>query len=209
MEMIRFFKVVPVAVVAAGAAVAVAAAAVASPAPPRAPRMSAVTLANGVLFNQGPAVHYLTALGRPKAPVRGKLLAVERSVDQALRDHPTLASAFARNIQSGNRIQVRAALESLGSLARAAYQNQYGAAATERVVAQAKATLAHPATPLAGSSSGSGTASTELVAVFFYVVAVVAAVVVLLAFWAPTRGQPGNLAAERIVSQIAVGLHAR
>jgi hypothetical protein len=171
--------------------------------------MSAVELANGVLFGQGPAARYLTALNRPAAPVTGKLLGVERSVDHALRASPPLAAAFARNIQSGNRIQVRAALTALGTLAQTAYVHQYGAAVTRQMMTQEQTAIenAVPKTPGNGISADSGTVSTEFFAVAFYVAAIVAAVVVFFGVFTAMHGPSGKLAEEQIVNLVAVGLH--
>jgi hypothetical protein len=216
---IRFLKPIPVAIVAAGAALAVAAAALASPGPATAtaPRMSAIVLANGVLFNQGPAARYLTALGQPATPVRGKLLKVERSVDHALQASPALAGAFARDIQSGNRIKVSAALTSLAKLAQSAFEDQYGAAATQQMITRAKAALQN-AVPKAGDGTMAGSSTVNYVNFFNLIddvvqleVVLLVVVVLLLVVVIPEGfrdGSSGSLAADQIVNVVAVGLHA-
>jgi hypothetical protein len=105
-----------------------------------APHFTANQLANGLAFNQGPAVTYLSVFERPRVRVTGKLLAVERLVDVALRAHPSLALRFASDAQSGNPARVRAALDELGRLTRAAFGREFGPAGARRMTAWATAT---------------------------------------------------------------------
>jgi hypothetical protein len=173
-----------------------------------APRMSAVELANGLLFNQGPAAHYLTALGRPSIQLSGKPLAVERFVDRALRAHPALAAAFVRDVQSGNRVKVDIALTSLGTLTKAALDREYGAAAARRVVANAGKALSSPGQMAPDDSSGGN--GNDSVSVYFYVYAAVFLVVVLVDIIDAPNGpsSASALAKERVVNLVAISLHA-
>ncbi len=206
--MIRFRKSILLVIPAVGAAIAVVATALpALSAPTHVPRMSAVELANGLLFNQGGGARYLMALTRSKIQIDKQQLTVERSVDHTLRARPTLAAAFARDIQSGNRVKVDAALTSLGRLTALAYDHEYGAASTRRTIARAETALDH-ADQLAPADSSSGGGS------YLYVTNVVALYTAFLgllwAFWifpAPA-GSTGSLAADRMADLVAVSLHA-
>jgi len=125
---------------AAGAAVAMPIVVVISQGPGRpgpAPVFTPVQLANGLAFNQGAVAPYLAALGRPEAPVTGRLLAVESSVDAALSAHPALAARFARGVQSGGTARVGAALGTLGRLTRAAFRAEFGRASRRAMTAWA------------------------------------------------------------------------
>ena len=114
---------------AAGAAVALPITVVLSQGsgrPGPAPVFTPVQLANGLAFNQGAVAPYLAAFVRPDAPLTGRMPAVERSVDAALRADPALALRFARSVQSGSTVRVAAALATLGRLTRAAFGAQFG-----------------------------------------------------------------------------------
>lgn len=222
--MIRFRKPALLAIPAIGAAVAVVVAVLpaSSASTTLAPRMSAVELANGLLFNQGKAASYLTILGRPAVHVTPKVLAVERFVDHALRARPALASAFARDIQSGNRVKVDLALTSLSGLTKIALDREYGAATIRRDVARVDRALSSPGQMAPDDNSGNDNATVNVnvnvnlnininaLAAVVAVVAFIVAVVVLIAFWGAreTPGSPGTLATERTVNLVAISLHA-
>lgn len=137
-----------------------------SAAPSLAPRMTPVTLANGLLFNQGPAARYLTSASGSAGVPAGSAARVESLVDAALRAHPGLAGAFARDVQSGDRVKVTQALVSLWGLAQSGYASGYGIKIQKIAVARAQAALRTSAVmadlsefPGSGSGWGSGSGS--------------------------------------------------
>jgi hypothetical protein len=220
---IKLWKPFALAIVAGGTAVAVATAASASAAPTKpAPRMSAVTLVDGLLLNQGPAAAYLTALRRPTVTVDGKLAQVRQIVDSALTAHPGQADVFARQVQSGDRVQVLAALRWLGGLDHAAMNRVYGASATEQAIAKANTMIkkaASPTTPNGGSADPQAVpvyACVDVVVVLQLVLAVAqiaVAVVVIGIFFEEIQaqnqpGSPGQLATEEFVNLVAGQLRA-
>ncbi len=137
------------------------------------PRMSAVDLANGVLFGQGPAAPYLRDVEPPDQRLTSKMISVERSVDEALRMSPSLARASASDLQSGNPLRVSEALVSLWGLVQPAYNREFGTRIPRIDVAAAKAALGRysaiatetavncPTGSGSGSGSGSGTSGNQ------------------------------------------------
>jgi len=208
--MFRKSRSLAIVMVAAGAAVTVAVAQLpASSAQIRAPRMTASELAGGLLFNQGRAAPYLTALDRPSVKMTGAVRILLRSVDRKLEQHPELAGTFARDVQSGNRIKVAAGLAILGRFAHQSLIGEFGQATTRRMEAQAAALLSSPAAMTPDGSGGSNFFLGFLVG--FYAAAAIFAIAVVLAVGALAAGAkrgPDALAAERVVNLVAIGLQA-
>jgi hypothetical protein len=135
-----------VGIVAAGAAVALPITVVALQGSDQAnvaPRFTAVQLANALAFNQGAAAPYLAVFERPAVAATGKLLAVERSVDWAIRADPSLAKRFARDAQSGSAAKVTVALHLLSGLTRAAFAAEFGPASGRQLTAWARQAPEH------------------------------------------------------------------
>jgi len=119
-----------------------------------APRFTPVELANGLAFNQGAAATRLVVFGRPDVAVAGKLLAVKRSVDAALRADPSLAGRFAADAQSGNAAKVAAALGVLARLTRAAFRHEFGRASGPAMTAWAREMPENVSIPVAQADGG-------------------------------------------------------
>ena len=208
--MIRTRRSLLVLTFAAGAAIAVAASQLpATSAPTLAPRMTATEIARGLLFDQGNAAHYLTALNRPEVRMTQALWILQRSVDRKLEEHPRLAATFARDVQSGNRVKVAVGLAILGRFTHQALTSEYGRATTRRIQAQAAVLLASPAAMAPNGSAGWSN--------FFHfvqgaayiglgVVAVAALIFALAVLIATERSSPDRLAAERVINLVAIGL---
>lgn len=105
------------------------------------PRLSAATLANGLLFGHGPAAKYLGSQQVARRPLNAATIKVEGRIDRELAAAPGAAAKFARDVQSGNPVDVRAGLGILGQAARATLASLYGNAATARVTTRAEAAL--------------------------------------------------------------------
>jgi len=78
-----------------------------------APRFDAVTLADAVLFNEGPAAPYLDSLGRGHVPWNDTLRDGQKAVHEAIYRDPKWADAFAAGAQSGDPQRVKRALRDL------------------------------------------------------------------------------------------------
>lgn len=219
--MLKVWKPIAAAVVAAGTALAVAASASAAPVPP-APRMSAVTLANGVLFGQGPAARYLTSFsgGRVARPASARLVA---AVDHAISSRPALAARLPQELQSGNRVEVSQGLASLAEVLYATLRQLYGSSQAQRILDQVRAAAAN--VPNKSGNDGADAVLTNInvlytigqgatvvqVAAVLETVAVNAVFVVSLAviFAAPVGATPNaQLRAQQYVNTIAVHLKA-
>jgi hypothetical protein len=220
-ELLKVWKPIAASVVAAGTALAIAASASAAPVPP-APRMSAVTLANGVLFGQGPAARYLTSFsgGRIAGAPSARLVA---AVDHAISSRPALAARLPRELQSGNRVEVSQGLASLAQVLYATFRQLYGSSQAQRILNQARAAAANAPNKSANDGAnafvtninvlytiGQGATVVQVAAVLETLV-VNAAVVVSLAFIfaSPVGAAPNaELRAQQYVNTIAVHLKA-
>src|SRR6201992_4118000 len=87
-----------------------------TPAKAAAPRMSATALANGIVFNQGPAAKYLTSFKRPAIPANATFTPLKGILDNELTSQPAMAAQFAQEMQSGNRVEVTPAAAALNQL---------------------------------------------------------------------------------------------
>jgi hypothetical protein len=102
-----------------------------------APAFSATQLADGVLFDNGPAAAYLTTLNRPVPPSSSQTTAIENNINAAITANPTLASSLQTEFQSGNPNEVQTALSQLGSLSLPILDEMFGSSE----VTQAASTL--------------------------------------------------------------------
>jgi len=227
--LIRFWKPVAISVVAVGTAVAATTAASAAPAKAAAPRMSATALANGIVFNQGPAAKYLTSFKRPAIPANATFTRLKGILDNELTSHPAMAAQFAQEMQSGNRVEVTQAAAALNKLVNGALTQVYGAPETARMTGEATALLSNnadngvnPDAATVNINEGFNlnfAADTNVVAAAAAVDVVAAAEVVIgavliilvAAFFSPTGGassSQGKLVAEEFTNVIAAHLKA-
>jgi len=200
-------------VVAAGAAIgAIVATLPTSSASALAPRMSAAELANGLLFNQGQAAHYLVVLDRPKIRMTNDMVALERSVGHALQTHPALGGRFATDVQSGNRVEVQAGLVILAGFTYRASMRVFGRSATQKARGQATTMLDSAMSPTA-----QGMPAGEYVCVGKWSAANLSAhrnplirvwVPVLVAAEEAGQGSSRDLAADHLVNLVATSLQA-
>jgi hypothetical protein len=206
-------RIVIVLVVAGGAAIGGIAASWSASSVPSAsalaPRMTAAELANGLLFNQGKAAHYLVALGRPTIRMTNDVVALERSVDHALETQTALASRFAGDVQSGSRVKVQAGLVTLAGFTYRASTHVFGRSVTHKVVAQATVMLDSAMSP-AEQGMPAGTYKCELSwssdAAMRYEGPLVRVWVPVLV--AALRAGRGDLAAEHLINLVATSLQA-
>jgi hypothetical protein len=219
---IKLWKPMVMSIVGAGTAVVIATAASAAPARPvLAPHMSAVTLANDVLYAKGRAAPYLTALTRPAAVPTGKGRLIEQAVDRQLAAHPSVAADFAREVQSGNRVEVSAALKTLSGLVYSALTQQYKASQVRGFVSTARSLISNTVPKDSGDGTTPDSATVGVTNVVnvsqaaFAVAAVVAAAAVVVVFAVGvffTPNSPGDsqvqLAAEEFANTVASHLKA-
>lgn len=90
------------------------------------PQLKAGDIADAVLFNDGPAAQYLTALRRPNFRWSEELRAIQRSVRSAVEADSKFAATFAARMQSGDPRQCQSAMSDLGLLARRVLYARYG-----------------------------------------------------------------------------------
>ncbi len=165
--------------------------------------MTAVTLADGLVFNHGPAAQYLTGLPRAPVTLDARMRHVRQLIDNALMSHPSQASTFAQQVQSGNRVQVLHALQWLGGITRAAINAVYGTAATDRAITQANEMIGKAASARS-ANPGIGVADPQNLPVYIYVVVVVVILVaVALTAALTTPDSPGGLATDEYVNLVA------
>jgi hypothetical protein len=220
-ELFRLWKPIAASAIAAGTALAVAASASAAPVPP-APRMSAVTLADGVLFGQGPAARYLTSFSGGRVAHRAPMRLVE-AVDHAINSRPALAAQLSSELQSGNRIEVSHGLTSLARLMYATLRQLYGTGQARNLIDQVRSAAAN--VPDKTGNDGVDAVRTNVnfvftvgqgatvlqVAAFLETVVISAVFVVSLAviFAAPAGPSAGaQLRAQQFVNTIAMHLKA-
>jgi hypothetical protein len=110
----------------AAAAIGVAYAGQVQAAPQAAPAFSAVELANAILFDDGPAAGYLTALDRPPVEWNDNLTKTEQAVDAAVASDPKWAESFAAQTQSGDPNQIQGALNDLAVVSRQVAYDTFG-----------------------------------------------------------------------------------
>ena len=187
--------------VAAGTAIGVVVASLpALSAPALAPRMTVTELANGLLFNQGRAARYLVVLNRPAVQMTRETVAVEHSVDHALATHRAQAHRFASDVQSGNRIKVKAGLAILTKFGYHASDIVLGRSVTQKAVTKARAMLGNPAL--------SPIARPDELALADFLWYVLYYFIVLLIPFSVGQGSSGSLAADRVVNLVATSLQA-
>jgi hypothetical protein len=185
------------AVAATGSAFALGGQASAAPA-----TLSATAIADGVLFNNGPAAALLKSVDRTPVQMTDELRAVEAEVNKAISADKTgyYTSQFSQQMQSGNPRSVRNALSHLGDTTRAVLNQHYGTAKIDAAVKQfADAVNAKPV------EKDKSTAMDEArISCLVLMCQIVVSPLVLPAI----TGQDSALAAERMTAQITHGLRS-
>lgn len=208
--------------IAGATAIIVATSAAASPLPPS-PRMSPATLANGILFDQGPAAGYLSGFF-PHGIARGaSAMRLADAVDTAVTNSGPAASTFARQIQSGNRLQIQQGLEWLGQVLYRTMNRLYGPDVTSELISQAESLLTNTPSKAGGDAPDAVKQTLNVVykvgQIVLYAQGAVAvetaianAVIVLtlaVFFFSPIASSPqSQLSAQEFVNTIAVHLKA-
>lgn len=100
-----------------------------------APVFSATQLADGVMFDNGPAAPYLVSLNRPVPPSSSQLTAIENATNSAISANSSLAASLATELQSGNPSQVQNALSQLGSVTLSVLDGLFGSTAVTQAAA--------------------------------------------------------------------------
>jgi SdpC family antimicrobial peptide len=90
-----------------------------------APSFSAWEIANGVLFNDGPAAERMAALRRPATPWTRDLRDLQESTRRMVESDSVFVRTFPRQMQSGDPRQVEAGLTELGSVARRVLEERF------------------------------------------------------------------------------------
>ena len=222
LQAVTFRKALLVPLVAGATAIIVATSASASPVP-LAPRMSAATLANGILFDQGPAAGYMSGFFTHGTPRGASATRLEVAVDAALASAGPAATTFASQIQSGNRLEVQQALYWLGQLLNTTMNKLYGPEVTSRLVSEAESQLTNTPSKVGGDAPGALLNTLNVVYKVGQIVVVVqgaavvetavanAIIVLTLAvfFFSPVATSPQTqLSAQEFVNTIAVHLKA-
>jgi hypothetical protein len=102
-----------------------------------APAFSATQVADGVMFDNGPAAAYLTSLNRPYPPPSTQTTAIESAINAAISASPQRAASLQTELQSGDPNQVQNALAQLGSITVPVLDQMFG----PQAVSQAATTL--------------------------------------------------------------------
>ena len=100
-----------------------------------APVFSATQLADGVLFDNGPAAPYLASLNRPVPPQSSALTTIENATNTAINANPQLAASLQAEFQSGDPNQVQDALAQLGNVSVPIFDGLYGSQTVSKMVA--------------------------------------------------------------------------
>jgi hypothetical protein len=178
-----------------------------------APPMTAVEIADGVLFNTGPAAEYLTSLNRGETQWSEDLWETQERVHHAIEGDRLFASSFQERMQSGDPRQVDAAMFDLGELLRDVLYEQYTARMVDEALAQVELDWVEEEI-IRGAIVDAEFASYEGMNVWLETavaaVAVVVAVVAVAAFWVLKEipSEHTDLAQEVILNDIAAGLEA-
>jgi hypothetical protein len=92
-----------------------------------APRLSAIEIADGVLYNDGAAAPFLTSLRRGPGPEWNETARrTQQLIHQSIGSDPRFAASFAERMQSGDPMRVRNALTGLGRITRQVLDRQFG-----------------------------------------------------------------------------------
>ncbi|MEQ4304266.1 hypothetical protein ABNF97_23265 [Plantactinospora sp. B6F1] len=189
-----------------------------------APQLTAVEIADGVLFNDGPAAKYLTELDRPETPWTDEMRRIQELIRRYLDADPQLAKALSTWMQSGDPLKVAKGMHELGAVARKVLDELYGSEAIDKWVGEIDKAWGEERlylqytqvqlTQLINETmldmyKGADTAVAVDVAVV--AVAVVAVVVAVVAIDATPRefSQRTRLAHEMLVKTIATSLRAK
>jgi hypothetical protein len=214
-------KSVVVPLVAGATAILVATSASASPVAP-APRMSPATLANGILFDQGPAAGYLSTFFHSTLHGAAEVR-LEQAVDTDLAGAGPAANAFAEEVQSGNRIEVEQALNWVAEQLYNTMTRLYGAAVAGQLIAQADSLLTNTPEKASGDNPDAIRSTLNVVykvgqvvvaaqaaaAVETAIASVVVVLTVAVFFFAPdSPNAQAQLSAQEFVNAIAVHLKA-
>jgi hypothetical protein len=93
---------------------------------PGAPRFSAVDIVDAVAFNQGPAAQYLGDLERPTIQWTPDVVRTREVINSAILSNTAFAQSFATRMQSGDPVQITAAVDELSKFSREAMNNWLG-----------------------------------------------------------------------------------
>jgi len=182
-----------------------------------APRLTATEIADGVLFNDGRAATYLTALRRGPTAWTDDLRGTQSRIHRSIAADPRWADGFTTRMQSGDPRQIAQGMSDLGVVARRVLDEQYGRDKVDKAVLQidqdwVEERLIKEAMLDAEFSFdlGGGTWLETDSVVALWEVAVVAIAVVLavvaIDFTPKTFSERANLAHEVLVEEIAAGL---
>ena len=189
----------------------------ASPKTRPAPRFTAVQLANGILFSDGPAAPF--ASGHTSF-LTSRQRTIENLVDARIAANPATASTAAAQLQSGDRLQVRSGLLAIGTIYKQVLDEEDGAQnVTSAVNALAgqhgiSATAVNGATAdsvspdrLLWTYSASVTDEYEVsYAAVDLALELAALVAVLLVLVVPLATPAGALAADQLVNRLSTNL---
>jgi SdpC family antimicrobial peptide len=184
-----------------------------------APQLTPAQIADGVLFNEGPAAQYLTSVTRDQIPWTTQLRDVQSDIKAALESDASgyFRSQFVQQMQSGDPMAIRSALQRLGETTRQVLETRYGTDSVDKTLQAVCNSLISVGTNGCGGGGGGGTyvdvAEAVEVAVSgvaaFQVVIIVAVIVVIFLFAPPgDSANKANLAGEKLVYEIATGLRA-
>jgi len=182
-----------------------------------APRFTAAEIADGVLFNDGPAARYLTNLNRGPTQWTDSIRETQRGIHDGIAADPRWADAFVANMQSGDPRRVSQGMSDLGVIARRTLDRQFDPRKVDDAIWQidkewAEQHLVHAAVLDAEFNYDTGAdtwfETDTAVAVDKVAVVVIAVVlaIVLLDFSMPEFSDRAQLAHEVMVKDIAEGL---
>jgi hypothetical protein len=162
----------------------------------QAPRLSSVDIADAVLFDDGPAVAYLSSVERSTIHWTAELRSVQTGVRDTLWTDPSgyYRADFATAMQSGDPRLVQQALQHLGTSLRGYLETRYGPAGVDnalRVMGDSYGNQAKPGRDLDSP---------------VLVIVVVLLVVVVFAAPTPELSEAQTLASEKFVNQVATAL---
>ncbi|HZM78817.1 MAG TPA: hypothetical protein VFC19_24070 [Candidatus Limnocylindrales bacterium] len=101
-----------------------------------APPLKAGEIVDAVLFNDGPAARYLTALRRGPTQWTEELRKLQREIKATVEKDPAFAERFVAQMQSGNPLYTSAAMSNLGRIVRDELDEMYGYRAVDEAVAK-------------------------------------------------------------------------
>jgi hypothetical protein len=178
--------------------------------------LTSAQIADGVLFNEGPAAKYLTAVTRDPIHWTAELRNVQSSVKNAVESDRSgyFTSQFVPQMESGDPLAVRSAIRRLGETVRKVLDTRYGKNVVDNALQAVGISIIPTGSGTVGGTDNDVAEAVEVavtLAVAFNTAILVSAVLLIAIIFVPPPGDTtskAQLAEEMLVNKIATGLRA-